>query len=168
MLSFILVGYYPTYEDEYLIAFLIASFCSVWFYYDNIYTPQKQLKQSLDWLSVEGNIVSKKVISHLFILDRMSGFFPSIKYRYELDGELYLSEQFTLLPRYSFMRKKDDALKLMYKVAKKKKITVYVNPNNYNESYIYKEGYHDRFILLFWGLIVFPLFGIPLYFYFTS
>ena len=117
---------------------------------------------------MEGNIVSKKVITHIFIDDRMSGFFPSIKYRYELDGEIYISTQFTLLPRYSVMRKKDEATRLMHKVGKTKQITVYVNPNNHHESYIHKEEYHDRFILLFWGFIVFPLFGIPLYFYLTS
>lgn len=173
MISFIIVGYYPIYKDEYFIPFFIALLVSSWFYYDYIYAYKKQLKSSLKWLPIKGNIVSKKIINHLFLFERNYGFLPSIKYSYKINGQRYSSKQFTLFPLTSTAKthRKEAATKLMYQIAKNKEISVYVDPKNHNNSYIYKEDYNkvkNSFILVFWSLIVFPLFGIPFYLYFTS
>jgi hypothetical protein len=169
--TFIFSTYYPAYKENYILPFITAIFVSFLFYYRYVYYYNNILKNSFTWMPVKAKVVSRKISSHLVFRDRKGGFLPSIEYNYEIDGTFYSSQQFTLFPSIILMHKEEDAKKLMYDLTKSKEITVYVDPEDHHNSFVYNgdaKKIHNVYLPYMIVIIWFPLISPILYFYFTS
>ncbi len=117
-------------------------------------TPLQKTNAAKSWNAVSATVVSSKVKSHSD--DDGTTYSPYIAYRYEVDGEEYLGDQYTFMGGSSSGRGGKTAIVRQY--PKGHTFNVYVDPDDPTESVIKREASKS----LLFGLIplIFVFIGI--------
>ena len=136
-------------------------------------------ESTYDWKEVHAKVIKKNVIKltcfTLFLkMDKYkmatNSYKIDITYKYDIDGEVYTSNQYALSYKgdadCNYLYPLDEAKKLLYKLTKDNHINVYVNPENPEESVIMRgrsKSYGFPYSALYIISVVIAFFAYEIY-----